>query len=70
MVWDKEKWAPEDQPQVEGRGVRCASRLETCVPRSTILSTSGFSQPITRARSGSLKGMKNAAEKEIPRFRR
>lgn len=48
MFRDKEKWAPEGQPQAKGWGVRCASRLEACFPRSIILSTSGYSQHISR----------------------
>ncbi|OAS99280.1 uncharacterized protein BDCG_16052 [Blastomyces dermatitidis ER-3] len=60
MVWDKEKWTLEDQPQFEGQGVRCASRLEACIPRPTILKHKWIFP--AHHPSEVWKGMKNAAQ--------
>ncbi|KMW68617.1 hypothetical protein BDDG_12922 [Blastomyces dermatitidis ATCC 18188] len=64
MVWDKEKWTLEDQPQFEGQGVRCASRLEACIPRPTILKYKWIFP--AHHPNEVWKGMKNAAVNEIP----
>ncbi|OJD25226.1 hypothetical protein ACJ73_03405 [Blastomyces percursus] len=44
MVWDKQRWAPENQPQVEGWGCVVPRGSRPTFPGRQ-LSTSGFSQP-------------------------